>query len=121
MTARTVRIWSNVGLGLGGVGLLAIMVAFVFDQDRDPGMLIAAFLILVNVLTLKLLLTVVTSTNERARQSASILGQAEKRVAELREAAGTAALSDVQADIRKVLDLVAPKSGAAGTPAREAE
>ena len=97
-----------------------MMVAFFFDQDRDPVMLIAALLALVNVLTLKLLLVVVTSTNERARQSASILGQAEKRVTELREAAGIAALSDVQADIRKVLDLVAPKRGAVRTPAREA-
>lgn len=97
-----------------------MMVAFVFDQDRDLGMLITAIMALVNVLTLKLLLVVVTSTNERARQSASILGQAEKRVTELREAAGIAALSDVQADIRKVLDLVAPKRGAARTPAREA-
>lgn len=97
-----------------------MMVAFVFDQDRDLGMLITAIMALVNVLTLKLLLIVVTSTNERARQSASILGQAEMRVAELRQAADNEALSDVHADIRRVLDMVAPKSGAAGTPAREA-
>ena len=120
MTTRKVRIWSNVGLTLGGVGTLAMMVAFAFDPDRNPLMAIAAVLAMVNVLTFKLLLMVVTASNERARKSASILGQAERRVAELREAAGIEALSDVQSDIRRVLDLVAAKPGAARTPIRDA-
>lgn len=97
-----------------------MMVAFAFDPDRDPLMAIAAIMVFANALTFKLLLMVLAASNERARESTSILGRAEKRVAELREAAGIEALADVHADIRKVLDLVAARPGAARTPVRDA-
>ena len=105
---------------MAGGGALLMIVAFVLDPDRDPLKLITAVLVLINALGFKLLLMVVTASNERARQSTSILRKADARVAELRRAAGTDALADVQSDIRKVLDLVAAKPGAATMPVRDA-